>query len=118
METIEQFISNMENTEQDECFQVGPIHSGRQRAMFKIDGMIWFMETHMPHNWTLPTTIWYHVDYSFKGGNEAQKVADQYNATIAEEPYSEAHYYLCFDEFSDMASFLYDRKHKQGYFNK
>lgn len=114
-ETLEQFIGRMEEVEQSEAWHVGPYSSGRDRFMFTIDGMIWFMETHIPHNWFKQSRTWYHADYAFQGKKLAQTAAKKYNAEIEECPYSEEdYYYLTFENFRDIARFLFDRKANNG----
>lgn len=112
MDTLKQFMEQMESTEQMEALHVGPRHCNRNRFIFKTQGIVWYMETHSPHNWNKPMTTNYYSDYSFEDKGVADKAANKYNATVAEDPYSEDRYYLCFDQFEDIARFCYDRKNK------
>ena len=109
IEQLKTFAEDMETTEQ---WQVGPMHTNHQRAVYQVGLVQILIDTRLPHNVFKPSEEWYWTGENMPK-TLANKYAKQYNARVEEAYYSENEFMLMFDKLDDLLQWIFDNKNKE-----
>ena len=109
-------ITYAETMQQQEAYDVGPMYTNHQRAVYQIGLVQILIDTVMPHNVFKPSSEWYWTGDSMTK-NQADDYANKYNARVEEAYYSNNYdnpdYQLLFDKIDDLLTWVFDNRHKE-----